>query len=1102
MSKRRIPAYFGIAGFIALTINLGLHPSAMAQMEPAQRSQPVVDAERRTVTVGKGITFNYPTGWAPSAQKYANAVELVAKGRSRIILVPDARMLITTEQRLSHAEAIQRLQQIAASRTAVLTYLAISGWPTFQRRYREPLPLPTDHFVQPGPPNTKRAEGESRLAYHSSTVIAAGNTIVRLETTVSPTAGDGLALQAIAWARLARLPLRTDRSQTEAEVKLLRAEKPAPESDPASFPPESYRQWGPSSLTATLVGGGSETEAAVSADGRSMIVGSNSGVQVSGDAGATFTLAPSATLPFPNQGDPSVAIGRSGNYYFANLGLPGSLGPLALTGLTACTASVMSAGSNGATFTLAGNAASCAASTMCFPDQEHIAADRTNASPRGGDQVYAVWRNLTPYNFLGLGLPANCAGVGSAGFGSSSTPAMSCSVDSGSNWSAAVVAGSGDYPRLAVGSDGFVYVAIRDGGDVVVHKFTSCANGLFELPNSPKRVFSGINDTTCPLPGLDRCHNGLIVPTVAVDDTSPTHVFAAVQRSASGISANDDILVADSNDGGLSWSVPVRVNAPVTARRFMPWLCAISGNAYVGWYDRRAAVVLGAASNDLTDYFLGSVAVRNGQLQPDGERNLTGAPEPQCASGWPLGLASPDNSNDSESCSVQPQLAGTCLPGPPPPAMPIACDFSSGPACPSGSSCKTGSGAPKYGDYNGIACGGDTVLSTWASATPPTGFAGMPPGFITVFSDAEKIIRSLTITEWTLPSGDPGHFDLKIDGALAAAAVSNASAGPFTQATGSHAVSESPSSPTVMSDYSTTISGDCDQDGAVHFSALHSATCTITNLNKSYSSCANRCSSTESDCWNGNHSIPGCVTTCVNRCAHPTLTISKQLSPAGDPGKFDLQVDGVTRKSNVGNGGTIPSLVLATGQHVVTEVAVPGTTSSNYTVTFSGDCDASGKITLGYGDSKQCQIANFRKPGTGQDAHLTLKKILKPSTDPGRFNLQIDGATVASAVGDGGTSGSTIVLAGPHVVGESGTAGTSLGDYNTTISGDCSASGRVTLAAGDNKICTITNHKRNRTCEIACNTADYQCMQTASSYVERQGCVSDLTSCMADCAQN
>src|SRR5439155_12354966 len=94
---------------------------------------------------------------------------------------------------------------------------------------------------------------------------------------------------------------------------------------------------------------------------------------------------------------------------------------------------------------------------------------------------------------------------------------------------------------------------------------------------------------------------------------------------------------------------------------------------------------------------------------------------------------------------------------------------------------------------------------------------------------------------------------------------------------------------------------------------------------------------------------------------------------------------------------------------------------------------------------------------------LTVNKVVVPSSDTGLFNLQIDGVTdtpPTGGVGNGGTTGPVVVSPGSHTEGETAGPGPNQSDYTTVISGDCAANGSVTLAAGDNKTCTITNTRK------------------------------------------
>jgi hypothetical protein len=119
-------------------------------------------------------------------------------------------------------------------------------------------------------------------------------------------------------------------------------------------------------------------------------------------------------------------------------------------------------------------------------------------------------------------------------------------------------------------------------------------------------------------------------------------------------------------------------------------------------------------------------------------------------------------------------------------------------------------------------------------------------------------------------------------------------------------------------------------------------------------------------------------------------------------------------------------------------------------VTFTGQ--PLGLNSLAAYPAKACSETNTGEP------KLTVNKVLNPSADPRRFNLQINGTTWATNVGDGGTTGAQDGVIGSNTVTETvGMPGTGLSDFSSVIGGDCAADGTITLAAGDNKTCTITN---------------------------------------------
>lgn len=190
------------------------------------------------------------------------------------------------------------------------------------------------------------------------------------------------------------------------------------------------------------------------------------------------------------------------------------------------------------------------------------------------------------------------------------------------------------------------------------------------------------------------------------------------------------------------------------------------------------------------------------------------------------------------------------------------------------------------------------------------------------------------------------------------------------------------------------------------------------------------------------------------------LTVTKTLTPTTDPGRFNLQIDGVTKAANIGNGGsTGPQPIMVLGAHTVSETAGTGTNLLNYASSIN--CGAgpvsttSLTVSLAQGDNKTCTIANLGPP------RLTVNKVVQPSGDSGIFNLQIDGVTAAANIGTGGSTGPQLVSLGTHIVSETAGTGTNLANYVTSV--DCgsgpvnSTSVSVSMVPGDNRTCTITN---------------------------------------------
>ncbi len=207
-----------------------------------------------------------------------------------------------------------------------------------------------------------------------------------------------------------------------------------------------------------------------------------------------------------------------------------------------------------------------------------------------------------------------------------------------------------------------------------------------------------------------------------------------------------------------------------------------------------------------------------------------------------------------------------------------------------------------------------------------------------------------------------------------------------------------------------------------------------------------------------------------------SITVEKQVvgSAPGDNWVFVSnipQFEDFTLTENGSQG----FLKLQPGLYAITE-----TLQSNYNAQVWCDSGDSGShsvtVDLQPGLDVACTFTNTHK--TGQ---LTLVKDLAPAGDSGRFNLRIDGNTLAADVGDGGSTGPVAVEIGSHTVGETAGTGTVLADYGSSIEcrsneGQVVASANdvgpleVTVEENDDIVCTITNIKNPGRVVIATET--------------------------------
>ncbi len=184
--------------------------------------------------------------------------------------------------------------------------------------------------------------------------------------------------------------------------------------------------------------------------------------------------------------------------------------------------------------------------------------------------------------------------------------------------------------------------------------------------------------------------------------------------------------------------------------------------------------------------------------------------------------------------------------------------------------------------------------------------------------------------------------------------------------------------------------------------------------------------------------------TYVNTQVLGKIIVDKVTVPGGDTTSFDFTTtygspfsltDGATPKDS---GDLVP------GTYQVSEAANANyVTTATCTSSLGHPADDPSSINLDAGETVTCTFTNTKKP------KLTVTKIVVNNNGGTKqvsdFPLFVDGNSVSSGVKNTSSVGA-------HTVSE-----TTDPTYTSTIGGDCAADGTITLAAGDDKTCTITN---------------------------------------------
>jgi len=298
----------------------------------------------------------------------------------------------------------------------------------------------------------------------------------------------------------------------------------------------------------------------------------------SANGGETWTIA-AGTAP-PNylvSGDPSVVIDRHGHAFLAYIAFD-------KTGQTWYWAKGASRNGMFVRRSLDGGRTWDAASTALieyptatdppFQDKGYIAADNHATSPHAGN-LYIGWTRYTLEK---------------------SEMLFSRSTDDGKTWSPPIVistdpgvprgstSGSVVGYHATVARDGTIYATWPDGLGIVL-AISRDGGRTFE---PSRRVIAttlwALFGTVADFPGA----NGL--PTIAVDSrTSPGKLFLAWGDYRHG---DVDILLSSSEDGGRTWTPPVRVNSDPKhngKEQVLSWMAVdpSDGAVNVLFYDRR-----------------------------------------------------------------------------------------------------------------------------------------------------------------------------------------------------------------------------------------------------------------------------------------------------------------------------------------------------------------------------------------------------------------------------------------------------------------------------------------------------------------------------------
>jgi photosystem II stability/assembly factor-like uncharacterized protein len=322
---------------------------------------------------------------------------------------------------------------------------------------------------------------------------------------------------------------------------------------------------------------GLQSEVSVATSGSNIVVGYNegslagfgSGLSYSRDSGRTWKQIPAPILPFGSGiGDPVLATGPGGVFYFVQLGVNG-LG----NGILAFSRST----DGGARWSTPVNAIPTVTNNVNNShDKPWFTVDNSNSQYRGN--IYLTWTrfsNAVPSSLF-----------------------FTKSSDGGRNWSTPRAIGPAHATnRLTQGS----MPVVGPNGELYITYFDSLVPGLAVLKSTDGgETFSApVVALRDPSLRFGRHYNGSFemppFPSITVDTSNgqyrgTVYITTDVKPTAAVARRDEsDVVVVRSTDGGATWSSPVTVaDDPFDTDQFMP-TAAVARNGVLGvmYYDRR-----------------------------------------------------------------------------------------------------------------------------------------------------------------------------------------------------------------------------------------------------------------------------------------------------------------------------------------------------------------------------------------------------------------------------------------------------------------------------------------------------------------------------------